>query len=64
MRSVSTSKARCRPVCAQEVVSKFSGELEAAAAGGHDGWATPYDKLAAVIVADQLTRCGLWLTRV
>ena len=44
--------------CTQEVVSRFSGDLESVAAGEYDGWATPYDKLAAILVADQLTRCS------
>ena len=39
-------------------MSNFSGDLESVAVGDYDGWATPYDKLAAILVADQLTRRG------
>ena len=40
----------------QEVVQKFGGALEASAEGQYNGWTTPYDKLASIIIADQLVR--------
>ena len=40
----------------QEVVQKFGNDLEKAARGDYDDWATRYDKLARIILTDQLTR--------